>query len=88
MHFSPFFCSMVTLTFFPSLSLVIYDPDTRGAERVVLKNVSFDDVTLADWETKNVGKVEMPFRTKGWPPGERDLIWALASWEAEHRGKE
>lgn len=37
------------------------DPDAYGAERVVLKNVSFDDVTLADWEAKNVGKVEAPF---------------------------
>lgn len=37
------------------------DPDAYGAERVALKNVSFDDVTLADWEAKNVGKVESPF---------------------------
>lgn len=37
------------------------DPDSYGAERVVLKNVSFDDLTLADWEAKNVGKVEAPF---------------------------
>lgn len=37
------------------------DPDAYGAERAVLKNVSFDDVTLADWEAKNVGKVEAPF---------------------------
>jgi len=35
------------------------------------------------------------FHTKGWypgeyyskPPGERDLIWALASYEAEHAPK-
>ena len=25
------------------------DPDAYGAERVVLSNVSFDDLTLADW---------------------------------------
>lgn len=37
------------------------DPDSYGAERVVLKNVSFDDVTLADWEAKAFGKVEAPF---------------------------
>jgi hypothetical protein len=37
------------------------DPDAYGAERVVLKNVSFDDITLADWEAKAVGKVESPF---------------------------
>ena len=37
------------------------DPDAYGAERVVLSNVSFDDLTLADWEAKSVGKVEGPF---------------------------
>lgn len=37
------------------------DPDAYGAERVVLSNVSFDDLTLADWEAKIVGKVECPF---------------------------
>lgn len=28
---------------------------------MVLSNVSFDDLTLADWEAKSVGKVECPF---------------------------
>lgn len=37
------------------------DPDAYGAERVVLRNVSFDDLTLADWEAKSVGKVGCPF---------------------------
>ena len=37
------------------------DPDAYGAERVVLSNVSFDDLTLADWEAKSVGKLECPF---------------------------
>lgn len=37
------------------------DPDAYGAERVVLSNVSFDDLILADWEAKSVGKVECPF---------------------------
>ncbi|MEA5136473.1 MAG: phage tail tube protein [Candidatus Fimivivens sp.] len=37
------------------------DPDAYGAERVALKDVSFDDLTLADWEADNFGKVECPF---------------------------
>ena len=37
------------------------DPDAYGAERVVLKNVSFDDLTLADWEAAVNGRVESPF---------------------------
>lgn len=37
------------------------DPDAYGAERVALYNVSFDDLTLADWEAATVGKIECPF---------------------------
>lgn len=37
------------------------DPDAFGAERVAVKNVSFDDLTLADWESHVPGKVECPF---------------------------
>lgn len=37
------------------------DPDAYGAERVLLKGVSFDDLTLADWEADVLGKVECPF---------------------------
>ena len=37
------------------------DPDAYGAERVALYDVSFDDVTLADWEAGAVGKVESAF---------------------------
>jgi hypothetical protein len=37
------------------------DPDAYGSERVVLRNVSFDDVTLADWEVAKMGTIEAPF---------------------------
>jgi len=37
------------------------DPDAYGAERITLYNVSFDDLTLADWEASVNGKVEAPF---------------------------
>lgn len=37
------------------------DPDAYGAERVVLRNVSFDDLTLADWEVARNGSIEAPF---------------------------
>lgn len=37
------------------------DPDAYGAERIALYNVSFDDLTLADWEAAVLGKVEAPF---------------------------
>lgn len=39
----------------------INDPDSFGAERIAIKNVSFDDLTLADWEAKTIGKIEAPF---------------------------
>ena len=37
------------------------DPDAYGAERISLRNVSFDDTTLADWEVAKVGSIEAPF---------------------------
>ncbi|WBW96050.1 phage tail tube protein [Oceanirhabdus sp. W0125-5] len=37
------------------------DPDSYGAERVVLKSVNFDDLTLLDWEAGKPGTVEVPF---------------------------
>ncbi len=37
------------------------DPDAFGAERICIRNVSFDDLTLADFEARAVGKVECPF---------------------------
>lgn len=37
------------------------DPDAYGAERIALSGVLFNDLTLADWETATLGKVEAPF---------------------------
>ena len=37
------------------------DPDAYGSERVVVRNVSFDDLTLVDWEVAKNGTVEAPF---------------------------
>ena len=41
--------------------LKLADPDSFGHERVRLKNVSFDDLTLMDWEAGTPGKIEAPF---------------------------
>lgn len=37
------------------------DPDADGTERITLYDVSFDDLTLADWEAATLGKTECPF---------------------------
>lgn len=37
------------------------DPDAYGFERVCYRNVSFDDLTLADFESGKAGKVDAPF---------------------------
>ncbi len=37
------------------------DPDSYGAERVALKGVSFDDLTLFDWEAQKPLETEAPF---------------------------
>ncbi|WRS27206.1 phage tail tube protein [Oscillospiraceae bacterium MB08-C2-2] len=42
------------------------DPDSYGAERVAIQDVSFDDLTLADWEAAVIGKVECPFTFRGY----------------------
>lgn len=37
------------------------DPDAYGAERISVTGVSFDDLTLADWESGKIGQIEVPF---------------------------
>lgn len=37
------------------------DPDAFGAERVAIKNVLFNDLTLADWQAAKKGEIEAPF---------------------------
>ena len=37
------------------------DPDAYGAERIAIYGVSFDDLTLFDWEAQTPGEVEHPF---------------------------
>jgi len=42
------------------------DPDSWGAERVVLKGVQFSTLTLADWEAQKLGVVSQPFTFTDW----------------------
>ena len=37
------------------------DPNSEGAERIAVKNVSFDDLTIFDFEVGAVGATECPF---------------------------
>lgn len=48
------------------------DPDSIGAERIVLKNVTFENLTIANWEAKTAGNDEAPFFFDEWQP--LDLI--------------
>lgn len=41
------------------------DPDAYGAERIALYNVTFDDLTLADWEAGKIGETQAPFTFEG-----------------------
>ena len=47
----------------PRFTLIgkLADPDSDGVERIALNNVSFDDLTLFDFEVGAVGQVECPF---------------------------
>lgn len=42
------------------------DPDADGTERIAIENVSFDDLTLADWESATAGSTECPFSATSW----------------------
>jgi len=42
------------------------DPDALGAERVVVKNATFNDLTLANWEAKKAGEEESAFNFDDW----------------------
>ena len=42
------------------------DPDAVSAQRVMLTGVSFDDLTLADWEAAKLGTIEAPFTADGY----------------------
>lgn len=37
------------------------DPDNPNNQRIALFGVSFDDLTLADWEAARLGQIEAPF---------------------------
>ncbi len=37
------------------------DPDNPNNQRIVVTGVSFDDLTLADWEAAKLGTIEAPF---------------------------
>lgn len=51
------------------------DPDSFGCERVSVSNISFDDLTVADWEAAKKGAIEAPF-TFADPPVWLDKIGA------------
>ena len=52
----------------PRFTLIgkLADPDAQGVERIVVKNVSFDDLTLMDWEVGSIGQSEHPFTATAW----------------------
>lgn len=42
------------------------DPDSDGVERIAINNVSFDDLTLFDFEVGALGQAECPFTFTDW----------------------
>lgn len=42
------------------------DPAAKGAERILIKDAAFDDLTLAAWEAKAKGELECPFTFSNW----------------------
>ena len=52
----------------PEITIVgkLADPGNEGSERISLSEVSFDDLTLFDFEVKALGEVECPFTFTEW----------------------
>jgi len=48
------------------------DPSADGAERILIKDASFSDLTLVNWELKKKGEVEAPFTFTDWE--EQDVV--------------
>ena len=44
------------------------DPDATSVQRVQVTGVSFDDLTLADWEAAKIGVIEAPFTADDYTP--------------------
>ena len=42
------------------------DPDATSVQRIQLTGVSFDDLTLADWEAAKIGTIEAAFTADGY----------------------
>lgn len=42
------------------------DPSADGAERILIKDASFNDLSLINWELKKKGEVEAPFTFTDW----------------------
>jgi len=42
------------------------DPAAWGAERVLIKDASFNDMVLANWEAKKKGGIDAPFTFTDW----------------------
>lgn len=42
------------------------DPNAIGAERIVVKDATFEKLTLADWEAKKNGEEALPFSFTDW----------------------
>jgi hypothetical protein len=48
------------------------DPAAAGAERILIKDASFNDLTLINWELQQKGSIEAPFTFTDWE--NKDLI--------------
>jgi len=49
-----------------TLISALEDPDAYGAERLVIKDAKFDELTLTDWEAKKNGEESIPFTFTDW----------------------
>lgn len=44
-----------------TLISLLDDPDNPNPQRIAVEGLSFDDLTLADWQAAQLGQIEAPF---------------------------
>ena len=52
----------------PQMQIIsgLADPSAAGSERIEIKDARFDNLTLVNWELRQLGEVECPFTFTEW----------------------
>lgn len=59
---------MIRMGYNPRFKILsdLKDPASDGAERIIILDANFNDLTLVNWELKKKGEIEAPFTFTKW----------------------